>query len=88
MPSKQDLKNHSSNAKLYGRLINLETERTLLDKQRSSSGLQRNLVYPIAMLLLLVLTTITVMLVVQNTIEILIGIKALPLSSRVCWYSM
>lgn len=82
--SKHDVQDHLANAKLYGRLKNLETERTFLDKQRSSSGMQRNLVYPIAMLLLLVLTSITVMLVVQNTIELLIGIKALPLSSRVC----
>lgn len=86
--SNHDVKDHLANAKLYGRLINLETERTFLDKQRSSSGLQRNLVYPIAMLLLLVLTSITVMLVVQNTIELLIGIKALPLSSRVCLFSV
>ena len=84
--SKHDGKDHS--AKLYDRLINLETERTFLDKQRSSSGVQRNLVYPIAMLLLLLLTSITVMLVVQNTIELLIGIKALPLSSRVCCFSV
>lgn len=55
----------------------------LSDKQRSSSALQRNLVYPVAMLLLLLLTGITVLLVVQNTLELLIGIKAVPLSTRV-----
>lgn len=88
LTSKHDGKDHSANAKLYDRLIHLETERTFLDKQRSSSGVQRNLVYPIAMLLLLLLTSITVMLVVQNTIELLIGIKALPLSSRVRSFSV
>lgn len=54
-----------------------------LDKQRTSTAFQRNFVYPIAMLLLLFLTGITVLIVVQNTLELLIGIKALPLSTRV-----
>lgn len=35
------------------------------------------------MLGLLLLTSITVLLVIQNTLEILIGLKALPLSTRV-----
>jgi hypothetical protein len=39
--------------------------------------------YPVAMLLLCVLTAITVFMVLQNTLELLIGIKALPLSTRV-----
>lgn len=71
------------NVKLYNRLRELETERSELDKQRGSSCVARNLIYPVAMLLLLLLTCITVLLVVTNTIELLIGIKALPLSSRV-----
>lgn len=68
--------------KLSERLLELEIERKSLDKQRASSAFQRNFVYPVAMLLLLVLTGVTVLLVIQNTIELLIGIKALPLSSR------
>ncbi|ETN57935.1 lipocalin-1 interacting membrane receptor (limr) [Anopheles darlingi] len=72
----------SESAKLFARLRELESERKVLEKQRSSSALQRNLVYPIAMLLLLILTGITVLLVVQNTLELLIGIKAVPLSTR------
>uniref|UniRef100_A0A2M4ADW3 Putative lipocalin-interacting membrane receptor limr n=2 Tax=Anopheles triannulatus TaxID=58253 RepID=A0A2M4ADW3_9DIPT len=72
----------SESAKLFERLRELESERKVLEKQRSSSALQRNLVYPIAMLLLLILTGITVLLVVQNTLELLIGIKAVPLSTR------
>lgn len=75
-------KSISANAKLYDRLKELKLERNELDKQRSSSGVQRNLVYPLAMLLLLLITSITILLVMQNTIELLIGIKALPLSSR------
>ncbi|XP_055708332.1 protein Lilipod isoform X2 [Phlebotomus papatasi] len=67
---------------LNERLRELESDRRELDKLRSSSAFQRNFVYPIAMILLLFLTGITVLLVVQNTLELLIGIKALPLSTR------
>lgn len=76
-------KESSENVQLYSRLKELEVERNELNKQRSSSCVARNLIYPVAMLLLLLLTSITVLLVMQNTIELLIGIKALPLSSRV-----
>lgn len=69
-------------AKLNERLRELESERHELEKLKSSSALQRNFVYPLAMLLLLFLTGITILLVVQNTLELLIGIKALPLSTR------
>lgn len=76
-------KESAETAKLNERLKELKCERIALDKQRSSSGVQRNLVFPIIMLLLVLLTSITVALVAQNAIELLIGIKALPLSSRV-----
>lgn len=39
--------------------------------------------YPVAMLLLCAMTAVTVLMVLQNTLELLIGIKALPLSTRV-----
>lgn len=68
---------------LNERLRKLRTERKELDKLRSSTAIQRNLVYPLAMLMLLFLTGLTVLVVVQNTLELLIGIKALPLSTRV-----
>lgn len=68
---------------LYERLRELKSERKELDKLRSSSAFQRNLVYPLAMLALLALTGFTILMVVQNTLELLIGIKALPLSTRV-----
>ncbi|KAM7363573.1 LMBR1-like protein lilipod isoform 2-T3 [Cochliomyia hominivorax] len=69
-------------AKLNERLRELETERKELEKLKKSSAFQRNFVYPLAMLLLLFFTGITILLVVQNTLELLIGIKALPLSTR------
>lgn len=74
---------HDNQAKLNERLRELESERKELDKLRKSSAFQRNFVYPLAMLLLLFFTGITILLVVQNTLELLIGIKALPLSTRV-----
>jgi hypothetical protein len=39
--------------------------------------------YPVAILLLCALTAVTVLMVLQNTIELLVGVKALPLSTRV-----
>ncbi|KAL1509903.1 hypothetical protein ABEB36_004570 [Hypothenemus hampei] len=60
----------------------IETKKMILDKQRKSSSLIRNVVYPIAMLTLIGLTGIAVLLVVQNTLSLLIGIQALPSSSK------
>ncbi|KAH8358409.1 hypothetical protein KR093_000046, partial [Drosophila rubida] len=67
---------------LNERLRELYSERKELDKMRKSSTFQRTFVYPLAMLLLLFCTAVTILLVVQNTLELLIGIKALPLSTR------
>ncbi|XP_016999053.1 protein Lilipod isoform X1 [Drosophila takahashii] len=67
---------------LNDRLRELDSERKELDKLRKSSTFQRTFVYPLAMLLLLFCTGVTILLVVQNTLELLIGIKALPLSTR------
>lgn len=64
------------------KLSEIEMRRKLLDKQRKSSSIRRNVVYPVAMLLLIGLTIIAVLLVVQNTLSLLIGIKALPSSSQ------
>lgn len=64
------------------RLKEIEADKRDLDKLKSSSAFQRNFVYPFGMLLILFFTGITVLLVVQNTLELLIGIKALPLSTR------
>lgn len=75
--------NHIECGELYERLRELKDDRKELDKLRSSTAIQRNLIYPLAMLMLLFLTGLTVLVVVQNTLELLIGIKALPLSTRV-----
>lgn len=80
------LRNGELQSGLSVRLTEIETKRKILDKQRKTSSLRRNVVYPVAMLLLIGLTGITVLIVVQNTIELLIGMKALPHSSRVSVY--
>lgn len=76
------LRNGKLQSGLRNRLMEVETHRRLLDKQRRISSIRRNIVYPVAMLLLLAITATTVLIVVQNTLELLIGIKALPLSTR------
>ncbi|XP_046963140.1 protein Lilipod isoform X2 [Vanessa cardui] len=76
------LRNGALQAGLKERLQRVVAMRKEVENQRKTSSLQRNVVYPLAMLLLLALTTITVLMVLQNTLELLIGIKALPLSTR------
>lgn len=46
------------------------------------SSWRRNLGYPVVMLLLLVLMFISVLMVAQNMIELLIGLKALPIETK------
>ncbi|XP_075231570.1 LMBR1-like protein lilipod [Lycorma delicatula] len=76
------LRNGALQASLGERLSQVIQRRMILDKQRQMSLLRRNILYPLAMLTLLAVTVITVAMVVRNTIELLIGIKALPLSTR------
>ncbi|KAM3961018.1 LMBR1-like protein lilipod isoform 1-T2 [Aphomia sociella] len=76
------LRNGALQAGLGDRLAKVVAMRKEVENQRKTSSLQRNVVYPLAMLLLLALTTITVLMVLQNILELLIGIKALPLSTR------
>lgn len=67
---------------LTEKLKRIENICNVLALQRRTSLLQRNFVYPIAMIILLAFTIITVFIVLQNTIELLIGLKALPISTR------
>ncbi|XP_064471957.1 limb region 1 protein homolog isoform X2 [Ornithodoros turicata] len=64
------------------RLQQLEKRRKELGLQQSVSSWRRNLGYPIVMLLLLSLTCISLLMVLHNTLVLLIGIKALPVSSQ------
>ncbi|XP_032678202.1 protein Lilipod [Odontomachus brunneus] len=81
-PSLMCLRNGALQKGLAERLEDIQKQRQLLDRQRSTWWVRRTLFYPLAMLTLLVLSTATALLAVQNTLELLIGIKALPLSTR------
>ncbi|KAK7584276.1 hypothetical protein V9T40_005239 [Parthenolecanium corni] len=76
------LENGALRQGLLKRLKEVEEMCEMLDSQRRTSFLQRNFFYPLAMIILLAFTVITVFIVLQNTIELLIGFKALPISSR------
>jgi len=85
-PSLLCLRNGALQKGLSQRLDDVQKRRQLLDQQRRTWWVRRTLLYPVAMSALLVLSTATALLAVQNTIELLIGIKALPLSTRVRMY--
>ncbi|XP_054153171.1 protein Lilipod-like [Oppia nitens] len=62
-------------------LSQLESFRKELEKKLRVGWLRRNLGYPLAMLALMCLTAVAALNVVQNTLELLVGIKTLPLST-------
>lgn len=78
------LRNGALQKGLTQRLKDIQNRRKILDTERRTWWVRRTLVYPLAMLALLILSTTTALLAVQNTLQLLIGIKALPLSTRVC----
>ncbi|XP_013774506.2 limb region 1 protein homolog isoform X2 [Limulus polyphemus] len=67
---------------LVQKLQETERVRKELEHQTKLSPIRRNLVYPVVMLLLLGLTGISVLMVAHNTLELLVGIRALPLYSK------
>ncbi|RWS11993.1 Protein LMBR1L-like protein [Dinothrombium tinctorium] len=69
-------------SELMKTLAEVEIKRKELEQQKRASAFRRNIGYPLAMLLLLCLTIFAALLVVHNTLELLVGIKALPLSSQ------
>ncbi|XP_026674759.1 protein Lilipod isoform X7 [Ceratina calcarata] len=81
-PSLMCLRNGALQRGLSQRLEDVQKRRKILDQQRRTWWVRRTLLYPLAMLALLILSTATALLAVQNTLELLIGIKALPLSTR------
>lgn len=68
---------------LVERLIKIQFQLQVLDQQRKTWWVRRTLLYPFAILALFFLSTTTALLAFQNTLELLIGIKALPLITRV-----
>ncbi|KAL1132746.1 hypothetical protein AAG570_010698, partial [Ranatra chinensis] len=75
------LQNGALLTNLTEKLAQVTQRRKQLQDQKDTSSFQRNVVYPTAMLLLLAVTVITVFLVLLNTLQLLIGIKALPSST-------
>ncbi|XP_022185404.2 protein Lilipod [Nilaparvata lugens] len=76
------LRNGKLQTGLAQRLETVAKKRQLLAEQRNASSLRRNVVYPLAMLTLLALTVITVLMVVRNFLQLLVGFKALPLTTK------
>ncbi|XP_078661660.1 protein LMBR1L-like isoform X2 [Branchiostoma floridae x Branchiostoma belcheri] len=69
LPDKQDLRK---------RLLEVQTERKKLERRQKASAWQRNLGYPLVMLLLLALTGTAVFIVSIHTLGLLFGGAALP----------
>uniref|UniRef100_F6W863 Limb development membrane protein 1 like n=1 Tax=Ornithorhynchus anatinus TaxID=9258 RepID=F6W863_ORNAN len=59
-------------------LLALQTQRLILEKRQKASAWQRNLAYPVAMLLLLLLTGLSVLIVAIHLLELLIDEAAMP----------
>ncbi|VVC24893.1 Lipocalin-interacting membrane receptor,LMBR1-like membrane protein [Cinara cedri] len=76
------LQNGELKSELIDKLSIFQEKLDVLEKQRKTSVFRKLFLYPTFMLLLLALTVVTVLLVVQNLLLILIGIKALPLNTR------
>ncbi|BES95156.1 LMBR1-like membrane protein [Nesidiocoris tenuis] len=75
------LQNGALQSSLQRKLAEIQDRRKFLEKQKYTSSFQRNVVYPIAMLALLALTAITTFLVLVNSLQLLIGVKAVPKST-------
>lgn len=74
---------HGSNDDaLKVRLDDISKNKKELEKRQKISPLRRNLGYPIMMLFLLFLTSLSVLMVGQNMVELLIGMKALPVGTK------
>ncbi|KAJ8668335.1 hypothetical protein QAD02_009998 [Eretmocerus hayati] len=81
-PGLMSLRNGELQRGLAQRLEDIKRRRKTLDEQRRTWWVRRTLLYPCAMLALLVFSTATALLALQNTLQLLVGIKALPLSTR------
>ena len=86
-PGLMSLRNGALQRGLTQRLEDIQRRRRTLDEQRRTWWVRRTLVYPTAMLALLLFSTLTALLALQNTLQLLVGIKALPISTRVgLWF--
>ncbi|XP_076455646.1 limb region 1 protein homolog [Babylonia areolata] len=81
-PPGQIANGHTNMDSLVFQLEEIQDRREQLEKRQQVSSWRKNLVYPLVMLLLLALTVFCVLNVAQNTILVLIGLKALPTGAK------
>uniref|UniRef100_L7LY39 Putative lipocalin-interacting membrane receptor limr n=1 Tax=Rhipicephalus pulchellus TaxID=72859 RepID=L7LY39_RHIPC len=87
-PVQRNGRNGCATSALKRRLLQLGKVRRELALQQLASPWRRNLGYPLAMLVLLSLTIISLLMVIHNMLQLLIGIKALPISPQVEKFSL
>ncbi|XP_042616454.1 limb region 1 protein homolog isoform X1 [Cyprinus carpio] len=68
---------------LYKELDNIRNQRNKLERRKKASAWEKNLLYPIVMLILLAGTAISVLLVALNIVYLLVDETALPKGSTV-----
>ncbi|CAB0037681.1 unnamed protein product [Trichogramma brassicae] len=73
--------NTSHNQMLNKRLQAIQKRKYELDKQRQTGWVRRTFFYPVSMLALLMFSMTTGLITLQNTLQLLVGIKALPIST-------
>ncbi|KAL3217392.1 hypothetical protein MRX96_032398 [Rhipicephalus microplus] len=87
-PVQRIRRNGCAASALKQRLLQVGKVRRELALQQLASPWRRNLGYPLAMLVLLSLTIISLLMVIHNMLQLLIGIKALPISPQVEKFSL
>jgi len=84
-PHVQPIQNTPNMHAVYQRIrqeyTTVKKTRLKLEEHRRAGVFQRTLAYPLALVVLLALTGTAIIIVVLNTLQLLIGIKALPLTS-------
>lgn len=78
---KDENENNSKIEDIVKQVKNAESKRRKLQTLKRASSLRRNFGYPLAILLLLCLTLLSIGMVLKNILELLIGIRALPNSA-------
>ncbi|XP_030635798.1 limb region 1 protein homolog isoform X1 [Chanos chanos] len=72
---------HGNCQHLYKELDNIRNQRSKLERRKKASGWEKNLLYPIVMLILLAGTALSVMFVALNIVYLLLDETALPKGS-------
>ncbi|KAG9348039.1 hypothetical protein JZ751_004059 [Albula glossodonta] len=71
-----------SNVHLHKELDNVRSQKNKLERRKKASAWEKNLLYPIVMLILLTGTTISVLLVALNILYLLVDETAMPKGSK------